>query len=77
LQLERSDTGAHWLVEQGEDRGKGEDDIMVRILRNIRFDQLNEYDERTRRSWLENLGAVLAVVGILTACYALLMVTPS
>ncbi len=50
---------------------------MVRILRNIRFDQLNEYDERTRRSWLENLGAVLAVVGILTACYALLMVTPS
>ncbi len=50
---------------------------MVRILRNIRFDQLNEYDERTRRSWLENLGAILAVVGILTACYALLMVTPS
>ena len=51
--------------------------MMTRILRNIRFDQLNEYDERTRRSWLENLGAVLAVVGILTACYALLMVTPS
>ena len=52
---------------------------MVRILRNIRFDQLNhgEYDERTRRSWLENLGAVLAVVGILTACYALLIVMPS
>jgi len=50
---------------------------MVRILRNIRFDQLNEYDERTRRSWLENLGAILAVVGILTACYALLMVMPS
>ncbi len=51
--------------------------MMTRILRNIRFDQLNEYDERNRRSWLENLGAVLAVVGILTACYALLMVTPS
>jgi hypothetical protein len=53
--------------------------MMARILRNIRFDQLNynDYDERTRRSWLENLGAVLAVVGILTACYALLMVTPS
>ena len=51
--------------------------MMTRILRNIRFDQLNQYDERTRRSWLENLGAILAVVGILTACYALLMVTPS
>ena len=51
--------------------------MMTRILRNIRCDQLNEYDERNRRSWLENLGAVLAVVGILTACYALLMVTPS
>lgn len=53
--------------------------MMTRILRNIRFDQLNDndYDERNRRSWLENLGAVLAVVGILTACYALLMVTPS
>ena len=51
--------------------------MMARILRNIRFEQLNEYDERTRRSWLENLGAVLAVVGILTACYALLIVTPS
>lgn len=51
--------------------------MMTRILRNIRFHQLNQYDERTRRSWLENLGAVLAVVGILTACYALLMVTPS
>ena len=50
---------------------------MVRIIRNFRFDQLNEYDERTRRSWLENLGAILAVVGILTACYALLMVMPS
>ena len=53
--------------------------MMTRILRNIRFDQLNEYDydERNRRSWLENLGAVLAIVGILTALYALYMVTPS
>jgi len=51
--------------------------MMTRILRNIRFHQLNQYDERTRRSWLENLGAVLAVVGILTAFYALYMVTPS
>ena len=51
--------------------------MMTRILHNIRFHQLNQYDERTRRSWLENLGAVLAIVGILTALYALFMVTPS
>ena len=53
--------------------------MMPRILRNIRFDQLNDndYDERTRRSWLENLGSVLAIVGILTALYALYMVVPS
>lgn len=50
---------------------------MMAILRNIRFHQLNQYDERTRRSWLENLGSILAIVGILTAFYALYMVTPS
>ena len=53
--------------------------MMTRILRNIRCDQLNDndYDERTRRGWLENLGSVLAIVGILTALYALYMVVPS
>ena len=51
--------------------------MMTRILRNVRFHQLNDYDERTRRSWLQNLGSVLAIVGILTALYALYMVTPS
>ena len=53
--------------------------MMTRILRNIRFDQLNDndYDERTRRRWLENLGAALDGVGVLTACYALSMFTPS
>jgi len=50
---------------------------MMAILRNIRFHQLNQYDERTRRSWLQNLGSILAIVGILTALYALYMVTPS
>ena len=51
--------------------------MMTRILRNIRFHQLNDYDERTRRGWLENLGSILAIVGILTAFYALYMVVPS
>lgn len=50
---------------------------MTRILRNIRFQQLNDYNERTRRSWLENLGSTLAIVGILTALYALYIVAPS